>query len=107
MKKVSTLSASATRRRHSPRLAKAGTPFGTSLGFSLVEVLVAIVILSFGMLGMVGMQAFALQSNRDARLQSQAASLPFNQVVDLEGVAEDCRCMCVLEPVGFAAVDSF
>lgn len=75
MKKVSTLSASATRRRHSPRLAKAGTPFGTSLGFSLVEVLVAIVILSFGMLGMVGMQAFALQSNRDARLQSQAASL--------------------------------
>lgn len=23
-----------------------------------------------------------------------------NQVVDLEGVAEDCRCMCVLEPGG-------
>ena len=41
----------------------------------MVEVLVAIVVLSFGMLGMVGMQAFALQSNRDARLQSQAASL--------------------------------
>ena len=44
-------------------------------GFSLVEILVAIVVLSFGMLGMVGMQAYSLQSNRDARLQAQAASL--------------------------------
>jgi type IV pilus assembly protein PilV len=42
-------------------------------GFSLVEVLVAIVVLSFGLLGMVGMQAFALQSNREARQQGQAA----------------------------------
>ena len=44
-------------------------------GFSLVEVLVAIVVLSFGLLGMVGMQAFSLQSNREARLQGQAAVL--------------------------------
>ena len=44
-------------------------------GFSLVEVLVAIVVLSFGLLGMVGMQAFALQANREARLQGQAAVL--------------------------------
>lgn len=42
-------------------------------GFSLMEVLVSIVVLSFGLLGMVGMQAAALQSNREARLQSQAA----------------------------------
>jgi type IV pilus assembly protein PilV len=41
-------------------------------GFSLIEVLVSIVILSFGLLGMVGMQAASLQSNRDARLQSTA-----------------------------------
>ena len=44
-------------------------------GFTLVEVLVSIVILSFGMLGMVGVQAFAMQSNREARLQSQATNL--------------------------------
>lgn len=44
-------------------------------GFSLLEVLVAIFVLSFGMLGMVGMQAFALQSNTQARLQSSAAAL--------------------------------
>lgn len=42
-------------------------------GFSLMEVLVSIVVLSFGLLGMVGMQAAALQSNREAKLQSLAA----------------------------------
>lgn len=46
-----------------------------SRGFSLLEVLVAIFVLSFGMLGMVGMQAFALQSNNQARMQSSAAAL--------------------------------
>ncbi len=46
-----------------------------STGFSLVEVLISIVVLSFGMLAMVGLQASALQSNREARMQSTATSL--------------------------------
>ncbi|GAC1355126.1 MAG: hypothetical protein NVSMB34_08010 [Variovorax sp.] len=37
--------------------------------------LVAIVVLSFGLLGMVGLQAAAMQNNRDARLQSTAVNL--------------------------------
>lgn len=48
---------------------------GNTSGFSLVEVLVSIVVLSFGLLGMVGMQAASLQSNREARLQSSAVVL--------------------------------
>lgn len=44
-------------------------------GFSLVEVLISVIILSFGMLGMVGLQAAAIQANRDARLQSVASAL--------------------------------
>jgi type IV pilus assembly protein PilV len=53
-----------------------GTPsLRRSSGFSLVEVLVSIVILSFGLLGMVGLQAAALRTNRDARLQSSAIVL--------------------------------
>ena len=44
------------------------------LGFSLIEVLVAIVILSLGMLGAVGMQTTALQSNKEARNQAAAAT---------------------------------
>lgn len=46
-----------------------------SAGFSLVEVLISIVVLSFGMLAMVGLQASALQSNREARMQSTATGL--------------------------------
>lgn len=43
-------------------------------GFSLVEVLVAILVLSFGLLGLLGMQTAALQASREARLQSVAAA---------------------------------
>lgn len=48
---------------------------GSASGFSLIEVLISIIILSFGLLGMVGLQAGALQANRDARLQSSAIAL--------------------------------
>jgi type IV pilus assembly protein PilV len=41
----------------------------------MVEVLVSIVVLSFGLLGMVGMQSAALKANREARLQSSAVVL--------------------------------
>lgn len=47
----------------------------TLRGFTLVEILVAIIVLSFGVLGMVGLQAAALQSNRSARNQSTAVAL--------------------------------
>jgi type IV pilus assembly protein PilV len=44
-------------------------------GFTLLEILVAIVVLSFGLLGMVGIQAMALKSNSDAKQQSTAVQL--------------------------------
>jgi type IV pilus assembly protein PilV len=47
----------------------------SELGFSLIEVLISILVLSFAVLGMVGLQAMALQSNREARAQSQAVTL--------------------------------
>jgi len=43
-------------------------------GFSIIEVLVAIIILSVGMLGAVGMQATAMQSNKEARNQAAATT---------------------------------
>ena len=48
-------------------------PIGQS-GFSLIEVLIAIIILSIGMLGAVGMQAAALKSNKEARNQATATT---------------------------------
>lgn len=44
-------------------------------GFTLIEVLVAIVVFSFGLLGMVGLQAAAMQANRESRMQNQATAL--------------------------------
>lgn len=44
-------------------------------GFTLLEILVAIVVLSFGLLGMVGIQAMALKSNNDAKQQAAAVQL--------------------------------
>ena len=60
---------------HRVRVALRPAPAGSQLGFTLVEILVAIVVLSFGVLGVVGMQAAALQSNRSARNQSTAVAL--------------------------------
>ena len=53
-------------------------------GFTLLEVLIAVVVLSFGVLGMVGLQAASLQANRDARLQAVAARLG-QELVDMMG----------------------
>jgi len=44
-------------------------------GFSLLEVLVAVVILSIGLLGMAGIQLKGLSSNHSANLRTQATSL--------------------------------
>lgn len=41
-------------------------------GFTLVEVLVALVILSVGLLGIAGLQLTGLRANQDAYLRSQA-----------------------------------
>ena len=47
-------------------------------------------VLSFGMLGIVGVQAFALQSNREARLQSHAVNLA-RELADLRALCEGVR----------------
>ena len=69
----------------------------TQSGFSLVEVLISIVILSIGMLGAAGMQAAAMQANKETRNQSVAASfareladkMRGNSVVAIKSAAAD------------------
>ena len=66
-------------------------------GFSILEVLIAIMILSIGMLGAVGMQATAMQSNKETRNQAIATTfarelgekMRGNHTVSIKTVAAD------------------
>ena len=50
-------------------------------GFTMLEVLIAIVVISFGLLGLAGLQAFALQNNINATQRTAAIRLA-NDMVD-------------------------
>ena len=62
-------------------------------GFSLLEVLIAIVIFSIGLLGLAALQGFSVKSNQSANFRTQATSLAYmmidrmraNQGVVLQG----------------------
>ena len=47
----------------------------------------------------------AWRAEGDPALQSQSVNLTFNQVLDVDGLSEDCRCLCVAEPVGFTLTE--
>lgn len=48
------------------------------LGFTLLEVLIAIVVLSVGLLGLMGLQALGLRNNHSAYLRTQATWLSYD-----------------------------
>ena len=43
----------------------------------------------------------ACRSAEGNALTGQKVAVPFQQILDVEGLAEDCRCFCVVEPAGF------
>lgn len=49
-------------------------------GFSMVEILVAVVILGVGLLGLAGLQTASLKNNDDAYLRSQATILAYSML---------------------------
>lgn len=52
-----------------------------SKGFSLIELLIALLVLGIGLLGILALQATSLQHNQSAYLESQAAFLA-NDILD-------------------------
>ena len=50
-------------------------------GFTLLEVLIAIVVVAFGLLGLAGLQVFALKNNQSAALRVAATNLT-SDIVD-------------------------
>jgi type IV pilus assembly protein PilV len=49
-----------------------------SNGFTLIEVLISLVVLSLGLLGLAALQASSLKSNQGAYYRSQAAQFAYN-----------------------------
>jgi len=64
------------------RIASPKRPRGRSAGFTLVEVLVSILVFSFGLLGLVGMQARMLQVQTQ-NVDRARASLLANEIVSV------------------------
>lgn len=54
-------------------------------GFSLIEVLVALVVLSVGLLGLAALQQNAVRFNHDAYLRSQATVLAYDMADRMRG----------------------
>ena len=53
-------------------------PMKHQRGFSLLEVLIAIAIFSFGLLGLAGLQLVSLSSNQSAGIRSAATTLAYD-----------------------------
>lgn len=47
----------------------------------------------------------AWRAEQETELQSLSTTLPFQQVLDADGLTEDCKCLCVVEPVGFSLTE--
>jgi len=50
----------------------------SQIGFTLIEVLIAVVVLSIGLLGLAGLQTTGLHSNHSANLRTQATLLAYD-----------------------------
>lgn len=57
---------------------RAGSIPSRQQGFTLIEVLVAVVVLAIGLLGLAGLQATAVRSNSSAYMRSQATVLAYD-----------------------------
>ncbi|MCL5261543.1 MAG: prepilin-type N-terminal cleavage/methylation domain-containing protein [Gammaproteobacteria bacterium] len=62
-----------------------------NFGFSIIEVLIAIVILSFGLLGVIGLETVSLQRSRAAYYRTEAAVFVNNIVAQASVGDSDCR----------------
>lgn len=61
-------------------------------GFTLIEILVTVIVLSIGLLGLAGLQATALSFNSTAYQRSQATILAYDIAEQMRANAKAARC---------------
>lgn len=75
-------------------------------GFTLVEILVTIVVLSIGLLGIAGMQASSLRNNQAAYTKTQAANLAADMADRIRANPGASSGAYVYNTSGFAAPET-
>jgi type IV pilus assembly protein PilV len=73
-------------------------------GFSLIELLVAVVIMAVGILGVAGLQVVSLQQNRSALFRAQALQLA-NGILDRIRVNRDITYSALIDAAPVATKD--
>lgn len=74
-------------------------------GFSLIEVLIAVVVLSFGLLALAALQSRLIQASADAKAQSVAISLAKDKLEDLRGFLALAGA-CGTAPANYQCINS-
>ncbi|HGG59496.1 MAG TPA: type IV pilus modification protein PilV [Gammaproteobacteria bacterium] len=62
-----------------------GAMFSSESGFSMIEVLISMVVLSVGLLGMAQLQIFSMKMNHSAYLRTQASLLAEDMIERMRG----------------------
>ncbi len=68
-------------------------------GFTLVEVLVAVLVLSIGLLGIASLQATSLRNNNDASMQTQASYMASDMADRMRANAASANTYATAAPV--------
>ncbi len=72
-------------------------------GFTLIEILVALLVLSIGILGMLGMQAYSLQSNLSAESRTQASIVATDLIERMRSDTANAASFCSATDAGYVA----
>jgi type IV pilus modification protein PilV len=76
-------------------------------GFSLIEVLIAVIVLSFGLLALAALQARLIQSSSEAKAQSVALALAKDKIEELRAYRTLAPTTnCTANPDSYRCIDS-
>ncbi|MBS4050678.1 MAG: type IV pilus modification protein PilV [Methylomonas sp.] len=78
----------------------------TNNGFTLIEVLVAVIILAIGLLGLAGIQTVGLKNNQSAYTRSQATQLAYDIADRMRANVAGVTTYTTIDPPDAAKTDA-
>src|SRR5690606_37357910 len=77
-------------------------PCAMARGFSLIEVMVAVLVLSLGLLGLAALQGLSMRNNQSANYRTQATNLAYEFIDTARGYADrnQQNLLAFVEPFG-------